>query len=111
MTTTWLYRLRLNRIELLTEGPTPEEADALEGHWNHLVRLRDEGRIIFVGRSDELEPDRLFGDVVFTAPDEAAARATMESDPAVVAGVQSATLYPMRVFMVDASAVPDDDED
>ena len=49
--------------------------------------------------------------MVFTAPDEAAARATMESDPAVVAGVQSATLYPMRVFMVDASAVPDDDED
>ena len=75
------------------------------------MRLRDEGRIIFVGRSDELEPVRLFGDVVFTAPDEAAARATMESDPAVIAGVQSATLYPMRVFMVDASAVPDDDED
>jgi hypothetical protein len=25
MTTTWLYRLRLNRIELLTEGPTLEE--------------------------------------------------------------------------------------
>ena len=66
MTTTWLYRLRLNRIELLTEGPTPEEADALEGHWNHLVRLRDEGRIIFVGRSDELEVDRLFGEGVCT---------------------------------------------
>lgn len=106
MTTTWLYRLRLNRIELLTEGPTPEEAAALEGHWNHLVRLRDEGRLIFAGRSDETDPERLFGDVVFTAPDEAAARALMESDPAVRAGVQKATLFPMTVYMVDASAVP-----
>jgi uncharacterized protein YciI len=110
MTQTWLYRLRLNRIELLTEGPTPDEATALEGHWNHLVRLRDEGRVIFVGRSDETDPERLFGDVVFTAPDEASARAVMESDPAVFAGVQSATLYPMKVFMVDAAALPPEEE-
>ena len=38
-----------------------------------------------------------FGITIFEAPDEAGARAVMQTDPAVAAGVMSATLYPYAV--------------
>jgi uncharacterized protein YciI len=62
----------------------------------HFVRLADgvkTGQVIFAGKTTE-PLDTTFGLVVFEAESEAAARQFMESDPAVVAGVMSATLHP-----------------
>ncbi|MCZ7543954.1 MAG: hypothetical protein M5R40_10645 [Anaerolineae bacterium] len=44
--------------------------------------------------------DGAFGVVIFEAASEAAARAYMESDPAVKNGVMTAELHPMRVSLM-----------
>ena len=56
-------------------------------------RRCEDGQVIFAGKTTE-PLDTTFGLVVFEAESEAAARQFMESDPAVVAGVMSATLHP-----------------
>ena len=43
--------------------------------------------------------DKTFGIAIFEAKDEAAARAFMESDPAVVAGLMTAELHPFAVAL------------
>ena len=56
------------------------------------------GQVIFAGKTTE-PLDTTFGLVVFEAESEAAARQFMESDPAVVAGVMSATLHPYALAL------------
>ncbi len=62
-------------------------------HFNRLKEATKAGRVIFAGRTDEAL-DKTFGLVVFEAENESVARQFMETDPAVVAGVMSATLQP-----------------
>lgn len=92
----WLYRIRPSRLAMLAEGPTPEEAEAIERHVAYLRGLTDHGTLILAGRTQDTGP-RSFGIVVFRAADEAEARRIMESDPAVAAGVMLARLHPYRV--------------
>ncbi len=54
-----------------------------------------DGRLTLAGRTQEEIP---FGIVIFEAETEA--RAIMEGDPAVQAGVMSATLHPYRVALI-----------
>lgn len=94
----FLYVLRL--VPRLHDDQAWTEADgaATERHFAHLKRATAEGRVILAGRT--LEPgDKTFGLVIFEAPDEATAREFMESDPAVVAGVMTATLHPYTVAL------------
>ncbi|HVE48339.1 MAG TPA: YciI family protein [Casimicrobiaceae bacterium] len=72
---------------------TQKENDAVGRHFGRLAEATKAGRVIFAGRTSEAL-DKTFGLVVFEADDEAAARQFMESDPAVAAGVMSATLHP-----------------
>lgn len=67
----------------------------------HLTRFRqaiDKGELILAGRTKE-PGDKTFGIAIFEAADEAAARAFMESDPAVVAGMMTAELHPFAVAL------------
>ena len=67
----------------------------------HLTRFRqaiDKGELILAGRTKE-PGDKTFGIAIFEAADEAAARAFMESDPAVVAGLMTAELHPFAVAL------------
>lgn len=67
----------------------------------HLTRFRhaiDNGELILAGRTKE-PGDKTFGIAIFEAADEAAARAFMESDPAVVAGLMTAELHPFAVAL------------
>lgn len=67
----------------------------------HLARFRhaiDKGELILAGRTTE-PGDKTFGIAIFEAADEAAARAFMESDPAVVAGLMTAELHPFAVAL------------
>lgn len=67
----------------------------------HLTRFRqavEKGELILAGRTKE-PGDKTFGIAIFEAPDEAAARAFMESDPAVVAGLMTAELHPFAVAL------------
>ena len=67
----------------------------------HLASFKEaieRGQLILAGRT--LEPgDKTFGVAIFEAKDETAARAFMESDPAVVAGLMTAKLHPFAVAL------------
>jgi len=93
----FLYILHPTRPAMLTEGATPEEAAIVQTHFNNLERLVNEGVVILAGRT--LVPDSM-GLVIFFAENETAARAIMESDPAIIGGVMRADLYPYSVALL-----------
>jgi uncharacterized protein YciI len=98
---TFLYYLQPTRAGMLTDGPTLEEKDAVSRHFAHLKALTEQGIVLLAGRTQTTGPET-FGIVVFRAEDENAARALMESDPAVIDGVMRATLYPFGVALLAA---------
>ena len=54
--------------------------------------------MILAGRTDE-PMDRRFGLVIFEAESKKAAQEFMESDPALVTGVMTATLHPYSIAL------------
>ena len=80
----FIYVLRLVP-RLHSDAAWTKEDEAAIGR--HLARFNEAiktGQLILAGRTKE-PGDKTFGIAVFEAPDEAAARAFMEGDPAVVA--------------------------
>ena len=75
----------------VADKPPPEQAQFRE-HSANLRRLREAGLLILGARIAER------GFIVLAAADEASARAEIERDPAVQAGVFVFTLHPMAVF-------------
>jgi uncharacterized protein YciI len=92
--TQWLYRIVPARPEMVVDA-TPDEQRIVGAHFDYLVELRDRGTLILAGRTQEAEGT--FGITIFEADDEAAARAVMEADPAVAAGLFVASLHPYRI--------------
>ena len=95
----YLYVLRV-APHLQDEAKWSDADNAATGR--HFKRLQDDlakGRIILAGRTSE-PLDKTFGLVVFEAPDDAAAKAYMDADPAVQAGVMTATLHPYAVALM-----------
>ena len=95
----WLYQLKPSRLEMVTDGPTPEEAEVISRHFAHLQELSRNGVMIMVGRTQNND-ESTFGIVIFEAEDESAAREIMDNDPAVQSGVMKATLYPYRIALM-----------
>ena len=95
----FLYCIQAARPEMLKTGPTPQESELVSQHFAYLQRLLSEGTLILAGRTLE-EDENSFGIVIFRAPDEAAARQIMGSDPAVHGGVMRAHLHPYRVALM-----------
>ena len=95
----FLYLLKPARLGMLTEGPTPEEAETVSRHFAYLSDLTDQGVMILVGRTQNKDESTL-GLAIFEAEDETAARKIMENDPAVAGGVMRATLYPYKVALM-----------
>jgi uncharacterized protein YciI len=92
----FLYVLRLTPRLHDDKAWTTADQAAIKGHIEHLRAATDHGKLILAGRT--LEPgDRTFGLVVFHAPDEADARAFMNSDPAIVGKIMTAELHPYQV--------------
>lgn len=98
----WLYYLKPTRLEMVTEGSTPEEAEIVGRHFAYLKDLTEKGVMILMGRTQNND-ETTFGIAIFEAEDEAAARAIMENDPAVKNGVMTATLYPYKVALMRKS--------
>ncbi len=90
----WLYRIVPSRPGMVHDA-TPDEQRLVGAHFDYLVDLRDRGILILAGRTQEAEGT--FGVTIFEAAEERAARAVMESDPAVAAGVFVASLHPYRI--------------
>jgi uncharacterized protein YciI len=95
----FVYVLRLAPHYHVESAWTDAANAAVTSHFQRLSRDAAAGQVILSGRTSE-PLDQTFGLVVFEAEDEAAARRYMESDPAVVAGVMTATLHPYSVALL-----------
>ncbi len=95
----FLCQLRPLRAAMLDEGPTPREQEAVEKHFAYLQDLAGRGVVLVAGRTLTRGADA-FGICVLRADSEDTARAIVEADPAVKAGVMSARLYPFHVALL-----------
>ena len=94
----YLYLLKLTPRLHSDDAWTAADNAAVQRHFAQLQQATATGKVILAGRT--LEPgDRTFGLVIFEAVDDEQARQFMESDPAVVAGVMTATLHPYSVAL------------
>lgn len=71
---------------------TPEEAETMGRHFTYIEQLHGEGRIVFVGRTENGD----WGLCVFEAEDESRARAVAEADPAIASGLMRCELHAFR---------------
>jgi uncharacterized protein YciI len=100
----WLIRVRPARLAMLGEGPTREEQLRVGEHFAYLQELCREGVVHLAGRTQDTGPESM-GLVLLSAPDEEAARARMEADPAVRHGVFHAALFPYRVALFNPDSL------
>lgn len=91
----YAYLLRPCRPTLPFDA-TPAEQAIIATHFANLKQHLAEGRIIFVGRCE----DGTFGIVVYDAATPQEAETIMHNDPAIQAGLMTATLYPFRVALI-----------
>jgi uncharacterized protein YciI len=94
----FIYVLRLVPRLHSDSAWTKEDNMALSRHFVRFQHAIETGELILAGRTKE-PGDKTFGIAIFEAKDEAAARAFMESDPAVVAGLMTAELHPFMVAL------------
>jgi uncharacterized protein YciI len=92
----FIYVLRLVPRLHSDSAWTKEDNMALSRHFVRFQHAIETRELILAGRTKE-PGDKTFGIAIFEAKDEAAARAFMESDPAVVAGLMTAELHPFAV--------------
>lgn len=95
--TEYIYVLNLAEERLRSpDGWTDAESEVVRVHFKHLTDLYENGTVKYVGRT--VDDRSSFGLVVFEADSEEEARKLMESDPAIVNGVMTATLYPFKAI-------------
>ena len=103
MSRDYLYRIQPTREGLLIES-TPDEDAIVSDHFEYLRTLTEQGIVLLAGRT--LTRDAAsHGLVVFRAESENAARALMNGDPAVAAGVFRAELFPFGIALVSEDIV------
>ena len=89
----FIYVLRLVPRLNSDANWTKEDKTVLERHFARFQEATKSGQLILAGRTKE-PGDKTFGIAIFEAPDEAAARAFMQADPAVAGGLMTAELHP-----------------
>jgi uncharacterized protein len=94
----FIYVLRLVPRLYDDKSWTREDNAVLERHFARLQEAAKSGQLILAGRTKE-PGDKTFGIAIFKASDEAAARAFMQADPAVSAGLMTAELRPFAVAL------------
>ena len=94
------YLYVLNLVPRLRAESAWTDADraTVSAHFQHLSKATERGQVVLAGRTDE-PMDRRFGLVIFDAESEEAARAFMQSDPAIAGGVMTATLHPYSIAL------------
>ncbi|HEY1108533.1 MAG TPA: YciI family protein [Opitutaceae bacterium] len=77
---------------------TEADKKTVGAHFAHLQAATKERKVILAGRTME-SGDKTFGLVIFEAASDTEAAAFMNSDPAVAAGVMTATVHPYAVVL------------
>ena len=96
---TYLIVLRLPpRLHADTAWTDADKA-AVSAHFQRLKVATEAGQVILAGRTPEAG-EKTMGLVVFTAADEPAARAFMQADPCVAAGVMLGELRPFSLALL-----------
>ncbi|MEM7080047.1 MAG: YciI family protein [Pseudomonadota bacterium] len=95
----FIYALKAVRLEMLTDAPTTDEVDVLQAHGQYLADMASRDQVLLAGRTQTADA-QTFGIVIVAADGEAQARRVMDEDPAVAAGVMTATLYPFQIAML-----------
>jgi uncharacterized protein YciI len=92
----WIYFLHAPR-ENFADTMTEEERAVWRVHFERLQRLMAEGTLVLAGPTLGRVNT---GICVIEAPDEDAARAIMEADPAIAGGYARGELRPFRVSLL-----------
>jgi uncharacterized protein YciI len=92
----WMYVLHAPR-EHFGATMTDEEQAVWGEHFERLQRLMADGVLILAGPTLGRVNT---GIAIFEAPDEAAARALMEDDPAIASGIATGELREFRVALL-----------
>ena len=90
----WLLFLRATRAEMPFE-PTEEEERIVGEHFAYLSTLRDEGKLLLAGPSPV--PEDTIGIAIFEVDEEAEVQAIVAADPAIVNGIMTAEILPLRI--------------
>ena len=94
----FIYVLRLVPRLYSDANWTKEDNEVLEHHFARFQEATKSGQLILAGRTKG-PGDKTFGIAIFEAPEEAAARAFMQADPAVAGGLMTAELHPFAVAL------------
>jgi uncharacterized protein YciI len=94
----YLYKLEPARLEMVTQGPTPREAEIVSQHFSYLQDLTQKGIVFLAGRTLNND-EKTFGICILRASSAEAARELMQNDPAVKQGVMRAELFPYRIAL------------
>ena len=97
--THYLYKIQPTRLEMLTHGPTPEEAAIVSQHFLYLKDLAERGVVVLAGRTLNTD-ETAFGIAILHASSEEVACDIMNKDPAVEHGIMHAQLYPYRIAVM-----------
>lgn len=92
----YLYRITANRLGMVAEGPTDEEAAVMLQHFNYFKSLTYQGTVLLFGRTQNSDATT-FGITIFRAESEDKARSIMNNAPSVNGGGMRAELYPYKV--------------
>lgn len=102
---TYIYRIQPVRPAMLSEGPTAEEAELSQRHFDYLKGLMADGQLILAGRT--LNSDySAFGIAIFNARDDQHMRQITAADPAVAAKLFRAEWYPYRIALHEPGNAP-----
>ena len=95
------FLMILRPVERLHTEAAWTESDnaAVYAHFTRLQEGVAAGTVILAGKTDE-PLDKTLGLVIFSAADEAEARAFMEGDPSVAVGVMTAELRPYGLALL-----------
>lgn len=101
MATEYIYRQKLNRPALLTEGPTEEEEEegVLAQHGSYLQSLAKNGEVLLAGRT-QIDTEEAYGIVIIAETSAQAAEQIMLNDPAVHHGVMRTGLHPYKIAVL-----------
>jgi uncharacterized protein YciI len=94
----YIYTLTPTRLEMVSTGPTPHEAEIVKQHFLYLKKLTEKAVVFLAGRTLNND-EKTFGICILRADSEAAAREIMHNDPAVKNKVMRAELFPYRIAL------------
>ena len=97
----YIYKIQLIRPEVLSEGPTEEEAKILKDHAEYVDQLTQESKALLAGRTQNIDATA-FGIVILSVESEEEAKHLMDNDPAVKYGVMNAELYPYKIAFLSS---------